>query len=116
MSILVVDDDELVRSTAVMVLQDAGYDTVEAADVAQALAILDDRADAITHLLTDVRMPGWQDGVDLAVSVRNEFPHITVVVSSGYHEHAVDAIDEGVQFLPKPWTTSDVVNAMTASV
>ena len=115
MSVLVVDDDDMVRSTAVAVLQEAGYKTLEASDVTEALAMLENRADLITHLLTDVRMPGWQNGVDLAVSVRNEFPEITVVITSGYHEHADDAVFEGVVFLPKPWTSNDLVSAMTAS-
>lgn len=112
MCILVVDDDDLVRCAAVMVLEEAGYRTVEAACVSEALDVIRDDPRRISHLFTDVRMPGRQDGIDLARIVRKEHPHIGVVITSGYHDHQVDAVDHCVRFLPKPWTTIDVLNVV----
>lgn len=112
MCILVVDDDDLVRGTAVMVLEEAGYDTLEAGDVPEALALLRSDAARITHVFTDVRMPGWQDGIDLAMLIREQHPHIGVVITSGYHDRKIEALDHCVRFLPKPWTTIDVLNVV----
>lgn len=74
-TILVVDDDALVRLTNVLMVEDAGYDTVEAESAAQAIAILEARSD-IHVLLTDVNMPGV-DGVELAHYVRDRWPPLS---------------------------------------
>ena len=66
--VLVVEDDPLVRFVAVQTLADAGFETIEAVDAAQALELLrrDDRT--INVLLTDVRMPGRMNGFGAFVS------------------------------------------------
>lgn len=114
MSILVVDDDDMARSVAVMVLQDGGYEVTEADSAAAAIALLDREPERYSHLFTDVRMPGWQDGVDLAEHVFLEHPHIAVVVTSGYHEHRSDALEQNATFVPKPWTADDLIAAVKA--
>lgn len=84
MSILFVDDDRLVRHTALMVLEEAGHTVLEAESASSAQLVLRQHHEDITHMLTDVRMPGWQDGIDLAEMVATEHPHIKIVVMSGY--------------------------------
>ena len=64
--VLVVEDEPVVRSLAVDVLTDAGYETVEAANATQALDVLANSEQEIDVLFTDVRMPGPMNGMELA--------------------------------------------------
>lgn len=112
MSILFVDDDLLVRHTALMVLEEAGYEVHQAGSVAEATAVLENHSSKITHLLTDVRMPGREDGIHLAELVTKEYPHIKIAVLSGYHEHQSDAVAHSAQFIPKPWTMKQVLSVI----
>ena len=66
--VLVVEDEPVVRSLAVDVLTDAGYETVEAANATQALDVLANSEQEIDVLFTDVRMPGPMNGMELARS------------------------------------------------
>jgi YesN/AraC family two-component response regulator len=61
-------------------------------------------------MVTDVRMPGDLDGIDLANLVRKSWPGIRVLVTSGFHDGRLADLDEAVRFLPKPWRALDVIN------
>ena len=77
--VLVVEDDPLVRFVAVQVLADAGFETIEAGDAAQALDVLRG-SDRIYVLFTDVRMPGRMNGFELALGSAAEMAE-----ASGHH-------------------------------
>ena len=64
--ILVVEDDALIRAVAIDVLEDAGFAALEAENAMEAISVLDEHAEDIAVLLTDVRMPGTIDGITLA--------------------------------------------------
>jgi CheY-like chemotaxis protein len=80
--ILVVDDEDLVRSTVAEVLEHAGYRVLEAPDAEQALQCLAERAD-ISLLITDIRLPG-KDGLELATLAQRGRPGLPVMAMSGY--------------------------------
>jgi len=81
--VLVVDDDFVVRFNTAETLGEAGFDVVEACDVASALIVL--KRDSGVHLVcTDVHMPGKLNGIDLAKWVRDRRPDTKVIVMSGY--------------------------------
>ena len=105
-TILVVEDDEGVRATAVELLTDMGYRVLKAPDAASALAVVESGV-AIDVLFTDVVMPGTLRSPELARRVRERLPDVAVLFTSGYTENAIvhgGRLDEGVSLLPKPYT------------
>ncbi|WP_052629458.1 response regulator [Pseudoxanthomonas suwonensis] len=105
-TILVVEDDEEVRATAVEMLSDLGYRVLRAGDAASGLAIVESGL-PIDLLFTDVVMPGTMRSPELARKARERIPGIAVLFTSGYTENAIvhgGRLDEGVSLLPKPYT------------
>lgn len=73
--VLVVEDEALIRLDAVHMIEDAGYEVVEAANADEAIRILEQHRE-IHVVFTDVNMPGSMDGLKLAHAIRNRWPHI----------------------------------------
>lgn len=109
--ILVVEDDDLIRSLAVEMLEDAGFTVVEARHADEAWFILHERSD-VGVLFTDVDMPGSMDGVTLAERVHDAWPDIRLVLTSGRQRLADREIPDHGLFVPKPYSTLQVVEAM----
>jgi signal transduction histidine kinase/ActR/RegA family two-component response regulator len=104
-TILLVDDDEIVRDTVAAMLEDFGFTVVQAPGGAEALAILEQGA-AIDLLLTDVVMPGEISGRILAERAAVARPGLKVLFTSGYTENAIvhnGRLDPGVELLSKPY-------------
>lgn len=104
-TILLVEDEEAVRSFGARALRNKGYQVIEARSGEGAMEVLQ-REPGIDMLITDVVMPGM-DGVTLARLVRMEMPHVHIVLISGYSDEiAVGEVpdDEGLHFLPKPFS------------
>jgi len=108
--ILVVEDEPIQRMLASDLLQEAGYEVREAATGEEALGVLAASPDAFTHVFTDVRMPGRIDGLGLARVIAERFPQVRVVITSA-HISAEEA-EHCVRFVPKPWTSIDVLNVV----
>jgi len=81
-SVLIVEDEMLLRMRAVDIVEDAGFNPVEAVNADDALAILESRSD-IELLFTDIQMPGTMDGLKLAYAVRERWPQIKIILVSG---------------------------------
>jgi DNA-binding NtrC family response regulator len=102
--VLVIDDEpcltelmcELVR------LKDAHPTAFETADAA--LLYLEKYADETSLVVTDVRMPGYLDGYDLAKLVFDRWPSLPVMITSGYTSADMQNLPLNVRFLAKPWT------------
>jgi CheY-like chemotaxis protein len=109
--ILIVEDDFLIRMHAAEMIADAGFDVVEAASADDAILILEDRLD-ITVVFTDIQMPGSMDGLKLAAAVRGRWPPIKIVATSGLVDVRQDELPEGGRFLPKPYSSDQVVRAL----
>jgi CheY-like chemotaxis protein len=82
-TVLLVEDEALVRMLGVDVLEEAGYRVIEAANADVALKVLEADPDAIAILVTDVHMPGSMDGEGLARIVDQRWPWIRVIITSG---------------------------------
>ena len=80
--VLIVEDEFLVRIYAVDIAEEAGFDTLTAADADEAIHILQNRTD-IRVVLADIDLPGYLDGLELAQAIRYRWPPIQVVVTSG---------------------------------
>jgi signal transduction histidine kinase/CheY-like chemotaxis protein len=102
--VLLVDDDDIVRSTVGAMLDDLGYRVVAAADGPQALAVLE-KEPGVALLFTDVVMPGMS-GRQLAEQAQKIRPGLRVLFTSGYTENAIvhhGRLDPGVELLSKPY-------------
>ena len=114
-TILVVEDEALIRMSTVATLEDAGYCVLEAQNSPEALDILSRHAE-ISILLTDVRMSGAMDGLALVARVRLDHPAIRAIVVSGTTS-ATQAIDAGaLGFLTKPYMAHTLVQAVHDTV
>lgn len=114
-SVLVVEDDPLLRTDAVMMFEEAGLSVVEMETADEALAYVVERAGDIAAVFTDVQFPGEADGFDLADAVATHWPHIAVLVTSGRARPPAD-LPASVRFVPKPWRPLDVLTAMQNAV
>ncbi len=104
-TILIVEDEVLVRGSVIAQLQSLGYKTVAAANGAEALAIADSGA-AFDLLFTDVIMPGQMNGRQLAEEMAKRRSPLKVLFTSGYTENAIihhGRLDAGVFLLAKPY-------------
>jgi signal transduction histidine kinase/DNA-binding response OmpR family regulator len=115
-TILVVEDDEAVRSAVTDMLTDLGYSVLRAGNAEEALAVLEGgtRADV---LFTDVVMPGPVNTRELARRVRDMQPDIRVLFTSGYTQNAIvhnGRLDEGVELLSKPYRKDELARKLRA--
>jgi CheY-like chemotaxis protein len=109
-TILVVEDEQLVRTLARSILERQGYRVVACANGAEALGVLEDRAAGIDLLLTDLVMPGMS-GRELAERVVESRPKVQVLFTSGYSEDAAlygGVADREAFFLAKPYSVHDL--------
>jgi DNA-binding NtrC family response regulator len=107
--VLIVDDEPLVRKSAATMIGEAGYESVQAKDAAEAIALLDARDD-IFLVFTDVHMPGSFDGSKLAAHVAGLWPPVHVVITSGRVEADAVPMADKVSFLPKPYRIEDLAD------
>jgi two-component system, response regulator PdtaR len=104
--VLVVEDEGMMRTKLAEELQDAGYLVVEASDGTDALEMLTLRRD-VKNVISDVRMPGPIDGVELCRRVRSGYPGIKVVLSSGEPDAAASTAHDG--FFLKPYRIAWII-------
>ncbi|WP_433975727.1 ATP-binding protein [Tunturiibacter lichenicola] len=109
-TIMVVEDDELVRELVLILLQRQGYTVLDVGQADQALAMCESYSSRIDLILTDLLMPGKMDGRDLVEQVLKIRPEIKVLLMSGYTTDAmaVSGVKEGVPFLQKPFTQQEL--------
>ncbi len=101
-TVLVVDDEPLIRMYAVDVLEDAGFRVVEAGGSEEALRILDTHPE-INVLFTDINMPGSFDGLELARRVHTRRSDVQIIITSGRERPAASDIPDDGKFVAKPY-------------
>ncbi|MFT3729629.1 MAG: CHASE3 domain-containing protein [Terricaulis sp.] len=113
--ILVVEDEDRVRSLSVTALRELGYTVLHANGGEQALAVLEEKP-GIALMFTDVVMPGMTGRV-LADQAVKKFPHLKVLYTTGYTKNAIvhnGVLDPGAQLLLKPYTLVDLARKIRA--
>ena len=110
--VLVVEDEPFIRMQAVVIIEKAGYNVVEACHADEAIAILEMRED-IRVVVTDIEMPGSMDGIKLARAIRDRWPPIELIVTSGRYRVRADDLPPRAKFMPKPYTPDILVTAIT---
>jgi signal transduction histidine kinase/ActR/RegA family two-component response regulator len=115
--VLIVEDDVDVRRFTMSILQELGYETVEASSATSARNVL--AADAgISVMLTDVIMPGT-NGQQLIESIKETYPHLIVIFMTGYTRNAIvhnGMLDPGVRLITKPFTIDEISRELRAAI
>ena len=106
-TILVVEDEVLVRMMLADQLRQAGFMVIEASNADEALLLLRQNLVRIEAVISDVGMPGSIDGLGLARVIRSEYPELRIVLVSGYHT-SLEGPDFD-DFFPKPYDGPRVV-------
>ncbi len=110
-TVLVVEDEGLVRIDTAEYLRDAGFSVIEATDATEALEIIRVRTD-IDVLFTDINMPGGMDGIELARRVQDRQPTIRVVLTSGAVRPQPHELPGSGLFIEKPYSPEAVRSAV----
>jgi CheY-like chemotaxis protein len=108
-TILIVEDDEAVRSLVREVLDHNGYRILEAEHGEAALEVWKQHRDGIDLLLTDMVMPGSVNGLELARRILADQPNLKVIYTSGYSAELFDSdvkLEDGRNYLPKPYLSA----------
>jgi CheY-like chemotaxis protein len=111
-TILVVEDETLIRIIAADALEESGFRVLEAGNANEALHILASHEE-VAVLFTDINMPGEMDGLALARRVSSERPEIKVVVTSGKQWLDSSSLPDDGVFLPKPYRASQLKAAVS---
>ena len=109
--VLVVEDEPLLRLAAIDMVEDAGFEALAAADATEAVGILESRLD-IRIVFTDIDMPRGMDGMKLAACIRNRWPPIEIILTSGHLRPACEVLPARSVFFSKPYREREIVAAM----
>jgi signal transduction histidine kinase len=117
-TILLAEDEEMVRDLAVRILERAGYNVIAAADGEEAVEIFKSHAESVDMLLFDVVMPRL-GGHQAYERIRALRPDVPVLFSSGYSENAIHTgfvLHEGLRLLQKPYAPATLLRAVRAAL
>jgi CheY-like chemotaxis protein len=111
-TVLVVEDEVLIRLVAAEYLRECGYRVHEAANAGEAIAVLQSPDVSVDIVFSDVQMPGEMDGFELARRVRAHHPGMRVILTSGVERSADIAatLCEAGALLEKPYEPQGVVD------
>jgi CheY-like chemotaxis protein len=110
-AVLVVDDEPLLLYDAVDMIEQAGFTTYAARNADEAVRLLERHPD-IRVLFTDIDMPGSMDGLKLAHAVRDRWPPVTVMVTSGVQRIAARDLPAEGLFFPKPYPSAAIIRTL----
>jgi CheY-like chemotaxis protein len=108
-TVVVADDEPLIRAVAMDALADCGFTVIEASGADEVLGLLQSHAPEIDMLFTDIHMPGCMDGLALAQLASRHWPWIAVLVASGEARPASGQIPAGGRLLAKPYGLDQVL-------
>jgi len=113
-AILIVEDNVEVGEFARQLLEDLGFQPYLVTNGQRALAVLDERAGDFDFVFTDVVMPGIS-GVELGRRIRNRWPSLPVVLTSGYSQVLADDPHHGFDVLQKPYSVGELGRILRAA-
>jgi CheY-like chemotaxis protein len=111
--VLIVEVEALIRMDAAAMVVDAGFQVLEAGDADEAVALLESRR-GIRAVFTDINMSGSMDGWKLAHAIRDRWPPVHLLVTSGKGMPPGEELPLRGRFIPKPYRPEDVANALRA--
>jgi CheY-like chemotaxis protein len=107
-TILVTEDDELLRLYTSELLEENGYTVVEAESAEEALKVMEARKD-VRLLFTDIQMPPGCDGLELARQVHKRWPNVLLVITSGQVQPTKTEIADHGRFIRKPYQAKELL-------
>jgi len=112
-TILLAEDEEIVRDLTTQILKNAGYDVLAAGDGDEALVLYEEHRDDIDGVVTDIVMPGL-GGRGLARQIREHDAELPIVFISGHHEETPETLQlgTGAALLQKPFSVDALVDAI----
>jgi len=110
-TVLVVEDEVLVRMDIVQSLEDQGFVVLEASNADDAILLLDAHSE-VRLMFTDIDMPGSMDGLKLAAAVRDRWPPVKIIVTSGHRQMSDSALPVVGRFFSKPYDSSRVIHTI----
>lgn len=114
-TVLVVEDNVLVRMHGVDILEEAGFSVLEAETADEAIILLQGQQ-AVHLLFSDIDMPGSMNGLELAQLVRERWPKVRLLLTSGHHHIEENALPEHGRFVRKPWTRERLIATIQATL
>src|SRR5664279_1506382 len=108
--VLVVEDEPFVRLMGVDILEEAGFDVLQASNAGEALLLLEAHPE-VRVVFSDVEMPGSLDGLELARCICQRWPEIGIVLTSG-HQIGTDMLPRDGTFLIKPYDGTALVRTI----
>ncbi|MDB5524702.1 MAG: two-component response regulator protein [Rhizobium sp.] len=114
-SVLVVEDETLIRMSVVLDLEDAGFNVLEAGNTDEAISLLRTHPE-IQALFTDIEIPGSMNGLSLAATVHDRWPPIRIIVTSGRVRVFRRDLPADVKFCPKPYDNTQVISMLREMV
>ena len=114
-TVLLVEDNDLVRAFAEGVLSDIGYRVISAASADEALAHLAEPADEVDLVFSDIVMPGTS-GIELARRVHKSHPGMPVLLASGYSDDLIKGAASEFRVVPKPYGPAALAEAVSAAL
>ncbi|KPF72080.1 chemotaxis protein CheY [Bosea sp. AAP35] len=112
--VLVVEDEPIIRLDAVSLIEDAGYEVLEASNADEAIQFLETRPD-IRVVFSDIEMPGSMDGLKLTHAIRQRWPPVILILASGRVAPGVDDMPSETVFLRKPYSPAALLQAIAAA-
>lgn len=110
-TVLIIEDEPIIRMTVADDFSSAGFEVLEASNADEALAILETQR-PITAIFSDIDMPGSMDGLELARLVRDRWPPVHIILTSGHKKPQAEHLPDRVRFLPKPYLHQTVIGAL----
>jgi FixJ family two-component response regulator len=105
---VVVEDEAAIRDVAVVLFEESEMRVIPCESAEKAFATLCRHGEETAVLFADVRLAGLMDGIDLAHRVKRMWPHVRIVLTSGYPDNNAD-LPDGAVYMPKPWRALDVL-------
>ncbi len=111
MRILVVEDETFIRMDVVEMLRAAGFHVLEATNAYEAIQMLERNSD-VRVIFTDIDMPGSMNGLKLAAAVRDRWPPVSIIATSGHFEIQAGDLPADARFIPKPYQSAQIISAI----
>jgi CheY-like chemotaxis protein len=114
-TVLVVDDDAIIRHDLVDLLEDNGFDVLDASNADEAIALMEKHPE-VGAVLTDVQMPGSMDGIKLVHFIRNRWPPTALFVISAQSLEEDQILPERTAFYGKPLNSRRLLRDLAAAL
>lgn len=114
--ILVVEDDPLILEFLCEILQEEGFVVEPQISADAAAGYLEQHADKVALLLTDITMPGKLNGADLANQFGDRWPDKPIMIMSGFETPETSGVRHPVAFIKKPWALGQLLDCVEGAL